>query len=202
MHHRAIDLTGQRFGYLTAMSYAGSNGQKSLWTVKCDCGTQKVLVASELRQGRVRSCGCQMGAMVGASQTTHGLSRHQIFAVWSSMIQRCQNPKHKAYHNYGGRGITVCKRWQTFQNFADDMLPTWGLGLTLERKDNNSGYRKSNCEWVSYKEQARNRRGSIRINGLSVADYARSQGISTSLVYYRFQVGHLTSSTPGVEINS
>jgi hypothetical protein len=97
------------------------------------------------------------------ASTVHGLSRDsegrrsKILGVWNQMTQRCGNPKHADYKNYGGRGIKVCARWLTFYNFACDMSPK-PEGLSLERKDNNKGYSPGNCCWATKKRQSRNRR--------------------------------------------
>jgi hypothetical protein len=74
------------------------------------------------------------------------------------MIQRTGNPNNPDYPRYGGRGITVCKRWKSFENFADDMGPTFREGLTLERLDVNADYGPDNCTWITIQEQQRNRR--------------------------------------------
>lgn len=89
--------------------------------------------------------------------------REKLFWVWSDMCQRCKNSNHKAYKNYGGRGITVCERWQTFQNFINDMSPR-PAGLMLERIDNDRGYSPENCQWVTRKQQNSNRRNCIYVN--------------------------------------
>ena len=92
----------------------------------------------------------------------HGHTRHdgwrsRTYEAWSSMLSRCNNPKHKAYARYGGRGIEVCARWRIFENFLADMgeCPD---GLTLDRFPNRDGnYEPGNCRWATYTEQARNR---------------------------------------------
>lgn len=97
--------------------------------------------------------------MLGNSHAlVHGLSRHPLYAVWSQMKQRCNNPNRPKYYLYGGRGIKVCDEWiNDFPQFLKDMgeCPP---NHTLNRIDNDGNYCKKNCEWQTYSEQNRNRR--------------------------------------------
>lgn len=78
--------------------------------------------------------------------------------TWRNMKNRCDNPNHTLYEYYGGRGITYDKRWKLFKNFCEDMLPTYEIGLSLDRINNDGNYTKENCKWATQKEQAKNRR--------------------------------------------
>ena len=90
-------------------------------------------------------------------QYRHGRWQHPLYKTWRNMISRCENPEDSAYHNYGGRGITVCERWHDIKNFIADMGER-PMGMTLERADNAKGYEPSNCRWDNRETQSRNRR--------------------------------------------
>ena len=90
-------------------------------------------------------------------------TRHPLFWRWIGMMNRCYKKRAESFKNYGARGITVCKRWHDFSNFAEDMLPSYKEGLTLERKNNSLGYYKRNCKWATRSEQARNTRANRNI---------------------------------------
>lgn len=154
---RLIDLSGQRFGRLFVLERTGtSKDGHVLWLCKCDCDCDgKVIVeSSNLKSSRTKSCGCLV--------TKHGHNlknkKSKIYQSWDSMIQRCTNTNNTSYCNYGGRGITVCKKWLKFENFLEDMGKGCKPGLTLERKKNWKGYCLGNCYWATWKQQARNKR--------------------------------------------
>ena len=86
-----------------------------------------------------------------------GRHSHPLFHTWNGMIRRCHDPKKSDYNYYGGRGITVCDRWHDFWKFVEDMEPK-PKGLSIDRIDNDKGYSKDNCRWVSHVTQCNNRR--------------------------------------------
>lgn len=117
------------------------------------------------------------------------LATHPFYACWYNMLQRCQNPNNVSYPSYGGRGITVCDRWQEFQNFYDDMFDGWAKGLEIERKDNNSGYSPSNCCWADRKTQLRN----TRATKLTADDVATIRSLKGKL-FHREIAAHFNIS--------
>ena len=163
------NVIGKTYGLLTVLAEAERKGRDRRVLVRCGCESlnEKVVWLGDLRRGSTTSCGCLQKAIarvsLKATSTTHGLSKHQLYATWASMIKRCQDSKDSSYIDYGGRGITVCERWQKFENFTADMQPSHRKDLSLDRKDNNKGYSPENCRWATYTEQARNTRRNILI---------------------------------------
>lgn len=155
---------GMRFGRLVILEYAG----KSYWRVRCDCGTEKSVMASNFK--KTKSCGCYRDEI----RVTHGMSNHTLYKRWSAMMERCRNPEHQHFKHYGGRGIRVCERWQKFENFVEDMGEP-PKGYTLDRINVDEGYRPDNCRWVDGSTQAKNKRSrtAVALAGLSDEDLER-----------------------------
>jgi len=111
-----------------------------------------------------------------------GTSTYQI---WNGMVQRCTNPNTIAYKNYGGRGITVCNSWITFQGFFSDMGERPD-GMSIERIDNDGGYSPGNCKWATKEEQATNTRSNKLITHNEItrcySEWSRKLGGNEHLV--------------------
>jgi len=170
---KTIDMIGKRFGRLQVIEDGGrSNSGRFLWKCLCDCGTIKTIRGDSLRDGSIKSCGCFQKDQV----TTHGMTKTREFRSWTAMLNRCKNPNNDAYSHYGGRGITVCERWDKFENFFDDMGKR-PKELTIERINNDLGYCKENCKWGTNTEQSRNqglsKRNKTGVRGVGWSKQAR-----------------------------
>lgn len=144
--------------------------KRSMWLCKCRCGVDRWVLSDSLRSGKSRGCGCEMGLRGGAARTVHGnatkrAGRSKEYIAWAAMRDRCLSPTHDSYKNYGARGIGICDRWSSFENFLADMGPAPSRNLTLERVDNNGNYEPANCKWATRREQNHNKRGSGIRNG-------------------------------------
>lgn len=196
---RAVDLTDETFGMLRAIEVVGSHPKAGrLWRCECECGSEHVVSVRDLRSGNTTSCGCQRKAMLegrNASMSKHGQAgKTSEYNTWASMKSRCNNPNHRAYSNYGGRGITVCPEWnESFEAFFRDMGEKPFEGATLDRKDSNGPYEKSNCRWATDQQQADNRRSTRLITRsgktLSVAGWERELGIARGRLQARLRAG-------------
>jgi len=198
------DLTGQRFGRLVVVEKRdGRRRGNVMWLCRCDCGQTTPIRGCDLRNGHTKSCGCLQkasaaatAAATGRSNATHGHTRwggeSRAYRVWRNMIQRCTNQRADAYARYGGRGITVCKRWRKFESFLADMGEP-PPGHQIDRIDNDKGYFKCNCRWVTSKENGRNTRRNrlLTHNGRTqcVAAWAEDTGIKVGTIFQRLNGG-------------
>lgn len=133
---------------------------------RCECGTLFRARATNINQGVTKSCGCYQKQTAREKRTTHGLYNNPLYHIWNAMVSRCTNYNNNAFPDYGGRGIYVCDEWLSVANFIKDMHPTFKEGLSIDRIDNNLGYSKDNCRWVTRYVQNRNTRR-IRSNNTS-----------------------------------
>lgn len=191
--HKFKDRTGQRFGRLVAVRLSGRSKAGARWLCKCDCSKMTIVEIGNLVTGHTKSCGCYSLEISAAKFFKHGLSQTKQHRVWSSMIERCSNPKNKCYKMYGGRGIKVCDRWKSFSNWWKDMCKGYEPKLTLNRMNNDGNYEPSNCCWASLVDQANNRRTNhfliLKGKRLTIAQWSRKIGIHQATLWQRINRG-------------
>jgi len=190
---RYIDLTGEQFGRLRVLGREGMNKHHQLtWMCECECGNRKVVLGFCLRRGDVQSCGCLHKEVTASINKTHGKTRTPIYAIWRGMMQRCFDKNSHAYNRYGGRGVSVSERWQSFENFYADMGDR-PAGMSLERIDNDGDYSPENVVWASSKDQANNRRSNVVLEykgeKKTMQQWADQLGVKIGTLWMRFNRG-------------
>jgi hypothetical protein len=181
-NYKFNDLTNRRFERLTAIEICGRDSHGRMkWLCACSCGKSIEVSSLNLITGNTRSCGCLYADIFREISTTHGLEKHPLYGVWSTMKSRCYNPNCAEYPNYGGRGIRVCERWKSsFVNFLADMGERPSKKYSIDRKNNDGNYDPNNCKWATRKEQGRNQRSNryLEIHGrrMILSDWAREFG--------------------------
>jgi len=186
-----LNLVGKRFNKLKVIKYAGTFKGRTYWICKCDCGNYKKVRGSHLTTNNTQSCGCIMSE----NNKTHGLSNTHLYSVWADMKDRRNNKNSPAYHNYGGRGISVCNEWkksfEAFYNFA--LNNGFKIGIEIDRIDNDGNYEPSNVRFTTRKQNTRNRRNNtiITINGISktLIEWAEKSGIGRATIGWRYKNG-------------
>lgn len=187
-------IVGKKFGRLTATSDFIIENNRRKFLCKCDCGNISYVEADKLLRGSTKSCGCylkELNKNVGKLCYRHGMTNTRIHRIWYQIICRTKYKGSTSYKNYGARGITVCEKWKTFENFYN-----WAMShgytdeLTIERIDVNGNYCPDNCKWATYKEQANNMRNNrfVEYNGekKTLSQWAEYAGIPYRTFYYRY----------------
>lgn len=200
---RFINLTGRKFGRLTALGFAGNRK----WVCQCECGTQKAINSQALKSGETRSCGCLQKELAAKRLTKHGYTSRKgctpTYQSWACMIQRCTNPNLRCYHRYGGRGIKVCERWRdSFKAFLSDMGKRPSKAHEIDRKDNDGNYEPGNCQWTTHRQNMSHTRRTrlITIAGRTqtMADWSRETGVDSATICTRLARGRTPEEALGL----
>lgn len=199
---KARDLSGQRFGRLTAqrpgpgMRTSGGRTIRT-WVCACDCGATTTVRAQSLTDGNTTSCGCLRDETIrkhrSESRWNHLRPTSQLggrktspeYSSWQNMLERCRNPKNPDWPYYGGRKIDVCPEWLTFDSFMDAMGEKPSPEATIDRINPNDGYHPANCRWTSRQEQSRNRAYTVAFRGFKSWELAELLHISLQTMHSR-----------------
>lgn len=166
---RAEEMVGKVFNRWTVLRHTGRNkAGDNLYECQCECGTRRIVKGGLLRASHrgSKSCGClrddKTRARCGTQSPTykHGMAGTLLGGVWAGMLERCYKNYNKNYHNYGGRGITICDEWREKPElfFEWCFANGWEQGLEIDRIDNDGPYSPGNCRFVTHKVNAQNRR--------------------------------------------
>lgn len=188
--HNFKDLTGMAFGKWTVIELGPKRGKKhSRWWCRCECGQTQLVERSNLTCGK--SAGCWRCRQVYPDG--HGMSQSSEYSIWSGIHQRCSNPAFPGWSNYGGRGISVCERWTSFERFYEDMGPRPSPLHSIDREDNDGNYEPSNCRWATRKVQSRNTRLTVHltIDGVSrpLCEWSELSGVHRNTIRRRLKIG-------------
>lgn len=186
-------LEGKKIGRWSVLKYEGNKK----YTCQCECGNIKSVDNQSLRRGKSLSCGCLQIETVKSlckKRIKHGMSKSKAYHTWCSIRDRCENSNNGSYERYGGRGISVCKRWtQSFELFMEDMGIPPTAKHTIDRIDNNGDYEPSNCRWATMEEQQNNRSNNRVIThegeSKTLAEWCKHSGMRYSLIQWRLDAG-------------
>ncbi len=187
------DLAGCRFGRWTVIHFSHRQGKRYYWSCRCRCGSVRTIRSDGLSTGKSASCGCLAVDKGRSANTIHGLTKSAEWVIWTGIIQRCCNPRSTEYHNYGGRGITICLAWyKSFDRFLKDAGPRPSPKHSIDRYPNcNGNYEPGNVRWATSKEQTRNMRRNRMLtwNGRTqcMGDWAREIGVNITTLMKRLK---------------
>ena len=199
-----VSLFGEKFGRLTIVGIVGKHRNKETTVLcKCDCGKFTKVKLCNILKGNTRSCGCirdEWRREFTRKSTTYGCCNTRLYKTWSNMLRRCLCSNWPRYDNYGGRGIKICEEWiNDFFSFRDwAMSSGYTDELTIERIDVNGNYFPENCTWITKRDQAYNRRNTIRYNGVSASKIAAANGIDRNTMFYRLSRGWSIEEAIGI----
>lgn len=187
---------GDKFNRLTAIRFVGdSPSGNKIWLWLCDCGKEHQAIASTVKSGGTKSCGCLMREKIAERNHTHGLRNTPEYRAWASIKTRCNNPNSPPYQDYGGRGIRLCPEWENdVAAFYEHVGPRPTPKHSIERKNNNGHYEPGNVHWATKGEQSTNRRSShfVKHNDeyITITELARRTGTTTTHIHRVMLAGY------------
>lgn len=193
------NLAGKTFGKLTVIGLSSMEKKRRvLWECLCECGSIKAIRQDALVRNASKSCGCLHRDITRRQFTKHEgaptTNYKSEYNAWRGLIERCENPCHKAYKNYGGRGISVCKEWKhSFKLFFEHIGPKPSKDHSIDRIDNDKPYQPGNVKWSTWHEQASNKRNNIFLNFegeiKTLTDWASELKVSKTALWWRREKG-------------
>ncbi len=182
------DLVGQKYGKLTVIRRTDERRcGHVMWECQCECGRFITTIGFRLKNGDTKSCGCILGEKI----KTHGMKKTPEYKAWDNIKHRCNNPKDKQYHNYGGRGIEI--GWSSFEDFYSHVGKRPSPQHSIDRIENDKGYVPGNVRWATRIEQANNRRTNFLVTFnnevMSIAEFSRKHNLDYNFVRYRLTLG-------------
>jgi hypothetical protein len=193
------NMVGVNFNGCLVIEREGvSKDKKATWKCRCYCGKIFTTSGKTIRSGYVKSCGClktKVIVEVGKKNKTHGETKTRLYDIWRGMKKRCHKETDSRYKNYGAKGIKVCDEWfldyEAFRNWS--LENGYSENLTIDRIDNKEGYKPSNCRWVDWKTQARNRTNNVLVmfegEKVTLSQVAEIVGLSREAIWYRHKKG-------------
>ena len=199
-----INRIGQVYGRLTVVRLHSLRPTK--WECECSCGKSTIVRSGHMVNGHTQSCGCVASEAIALRNTTHGGASVKIvhggsvgkkskeYRTWTGLKTRCFNQNHHSYSDYGGRGISICERWNcSYESFLEDMGEAPTQYHTIERVDVNKNYEPGNCKWATQKEQANNRRNNHFLTHLgetmTISQWSEKCGLKQQLIADRIRLG-------------
>jgi hypothetical protein len=178
------------------LTFIENSNDKRKALFQCECGNVVEAFKSNVSRGHTSSCGCLRKKVTRERSLKHGQKTNRkptkTYAAWVNMKGRCENTNRPDADNYVLRGITVCERWDVFENFLADMGEAPEKS-SLDRIDNNKGYYKENCRWATAKEQNLNKRNNVRYEyegqSKTISEWAEEYGIGRVTLFKRLQRG-------------
>lgn len=187
---------GMRYGKLTLTNqpYRPDPHNKRFYVhCVCQCGAAMHVPFHNLVNGSPKSCRACSNVASRKAGCPEGSKKNPTYRSWKAMVQRCTLSTDPCWSLYGGRGITVCERWLTFENFLADMGQRPSMKHSIDRKDRNGNYEPDNCRWATAIEQNNNRRTNVyhtyQGKSLTAPEWARERGLPVHCVKSRLSLG-------------